>query len=284
MKVSKKIQRLIIIIFSLFIITVYIYPIIFVNGDLYGRMIEVKSVNKINRELPTVRLVLHKILVEENTIEASLIVYGNKRLFNNEFHVDIHDAYGTNPYGVYNSVSNRDSILFSSDGTVQRAYKSKRFTIPIVNSVYGFPSDEILIRPIVYYMINGYANDFNFEVQKFISGRNLRIIKEENNVCIELVRTNIEVLFVYLSSIIFFIVSIYVGIGVASKKESMRKSEGVIVVAGYLLSIAGFREIIGLSRITGVSALEMAVIGFPLLFLFFVILSLNGLKSSVKKK
>lgn len=249
------------------------------NGDLYGRMIKTKNANHLgmpkeyNSNYPTLRLTLHKILIEENAIEASLMVYGDKDLFEEEFHADLRDGFINNPFGLQNEISSKDSMMFFNIGVSSKAFQSERFFIPITHSVRGFPNDVILLRPIVSYYNDWITYDINFEVQKAISGRNLNIkIRDGNNVLLELSRTRIEKYFVLICSAIFILISILVGYGILTSKKGLSKLEELLTVAGYLIAIAGFRELIGLSRTTGISALEIIVIGVPLLLIFSAVM------------
>jgi hypothetical protein len=274
-----KLTVLIIIPLILVLIAIPYIDMVLTNGNLYGRMIETKHANhlgmpnKHSGKLPTLRLILHKILPEENGIEASLMVYGDKNLFNDKFHATLRTGYNNQPFAINYVVSSKDSMAFNEIGLSDRVFQSERFIIPIAHSVSGFPNDKILLRPIVNYYTDWATYDFNFEIQKAISGRNLSIeIEGGNNVTIELYRTRIEKVFVKICSGIFLLISVFVGFGIIVSKRGFSKLEELLMVAGYLLAIAGFRELIGLSRISGISALEIVVIGVPMILIFIALI------------
>ncbi len=274
-----KIISLIIIPLALTFIVIPYIDIVLTNGDLYGRMIETKHANHLgmpkehNRKFPTLRLILHKILPEENALEASLMVYGDQDLFTKEFRAILRTEYNNQPFAIHNEVSSKDSMTYNDIGLSEAAFKSNRFIIPITHSVSGFPNDKILLRPIVNYYSDWVTYDFNFEVQKAISGRNLSIeIDSGNHISIELSRTQLENVFVKICSGIFILISIIVGFGIISSKKGLSKLEELLMVAGYIIAIEGFRELIGLSRVSGISALEIIVIGVPLVFIFIALI------------
>ena len=72
---------------------------------------------------------------------------------------------------------------------------------------------------------------------------------------------------VYISSAIFLILTFIITYSLIRRKKRLNSVEELIMVAGYLLAIAGFREILGISRQFGTSSLEIIVILVPLIVL-----------------
>ena len=276
-----KVLATIIIPFLLILVVVPLIDMEISNESYFGRKTEIKKVNhpyppfEKNRDYPTVRLILHKLLIEENAIEASLIVYGNRDLLKTNFHVILRNDGSDRSLGIQYEISNKDSMQFNIDGIWTKSFKSDRFIIPTFHSISGFPYDKIMFIPMVSFhtgLPNGSVSEFNFEVQKSISGRVIEINSTKGAYSwIELERTRVEKIFVIVSSLIFLLISSLIGYGLITAKMGISNLEELFMVAGYLIATVGFRELIGLSRISGISALEIVVIGFPLLLIFIAI-------------
>lgn len=248
------------------------------NSDLYGRLIETKTLiqtsNSENQDNPKLTLILHKYLSDENAVEASLIVsvprhfmlekYGDKYKLVSH----VHDGYSYDPSGLLNKIEITDSIKRDSYGYTYYAVESERFHFPISPSLNGFPFDDVNIRPMVDLYINGQFQDFDFDVQKRIPGRLLIQEKKDKDLIVELTRTPTEKYLVIISSVIFLLVTTLLTYGLVKAPLGLSKIEELIAVAGYLIAIAGFRELIGLSRNYGTGTLEIIVILLPLICIF----------------
>jgi hypothetical protein len=250
------------------------------NSDLYGRLIETQAFHLVNSEkeqtknLPTVTLILHKYLGEENSIEASLAInYDRHDVFENfktdtlELMLRLIDGYSYTPTGLDYAFTFKDSSKLNTFGNLYSGFETDRFTIPIAPSLNGFPYDDIQIRPMVDLFVNGFYSKLNFAIQKRIPGRILSSSNKDKEI-IQLTRTPTEKYLVMISSIIFLLLTGILTFGLVSSQKGLNTIEELVAVAGYILATAGFKEILGINRGNGTSALEILVILIPLLSVF----------------
>ncbi|WKW45475.1 hypothetical protein P3875_06700 [Myroides sp. JBRI-B21084] len=247
------------------------------NSDLYGRLIETQSFKLVNSgkeqtsNLPTITLILHKYVGEENSIESSLAInYNRSEVFENfkadtlQFMVRLIDGYSYSPTGLNFTFNFADSLRRNTYGYFYSGFETDRFLIPIAPSLNGFPYDDIQIRPLVDLYVNGQYCELNFQVQKRIPGRILSFSQKDKEIII-LTRTSTEKYLVMISSVIFLLLTVLLTYGLVTSKKGLNTVEELVAVAGYILATAGFKEILGINRNNGTSALEILVILIPLL-------------------
>jgi hypothetical protein len=246
------------------------------NSDLYGRLTETEpyqifnSTKRQNDSLPSVIFILHKYLDDENAVEVSLIVsYERHNIFSN-FHSDhleilirVIDGYNYSPSGFNGTFTFSDSVNRKSYGYFYSGYESERFILPISPSLYGFPFDNIKVRPLIDLYVNENNSAFNFSVQKRLPGRVFNFDQKEKEV-IDLTRTSTEKCLVVISSLLFLLLTSILTYSLFKHKTGLNTVEELIAVAGYILATAGFREIVGVTRSYGTSTLEILVILIPL--------------------
>jgi hypothetical protein len=277
-------RRLKYIFFPVFILTIVILGVAIsvnvLNSDLYGRLTETAPFRLINSEteqsknLPTVTLILHKYVGEENAIEASIAInYDRQNVFENfktdnlEFMIRLIDGYAYTPIGLDGTFNFTDNLKRNTYGNFYSGFESDRFLIPIAPSLNGFPFDDIQIRPLIDLYVNGIYSKLNFSIQKRIPGRILSFSEKDKEI-VQLTRTSTEKYLVMISSIIFLLLTLILTYGLVTIKKGLNTIEELIAVAGYILATAGFKDIVGISRSNGTSALEIAVILIPLLSVF----------------
>ncbi|WP_055437643.1 hypothetical protein [Lacinutrix algicola] len=146
-------------------------------------------------------------------------------------------------------------------------FESNTFTIPVAPTINGFPFDDFQIRHNISLFINNKYSEFNLKVQKRIPGR-LLTFEKGNKRNIILTRSTTEKATIVISSIIFLFLTSLLLYGFIKTPNGFNTVEELISIAGYLIAIAGFREIIGVSRINGTGTLEIIVILIPLILLF----------------
>jgi hypothetical protein len=248
-----------------------------VNSDLYGRMTETIVAPGIgdrsgSREIPTVRLILHRFLPDENAIEASIMIEvsdplsGLVRDGKATLRADVHDGSSLQPFGIRNDVLLNADTARIEPGVAVGAVESTRFSLPAMSSVWGFPFDDLTVRPITYVRRDDYyTGQYRLEIQKAMAGR-LMQVSHGNIPEIRLTRSPIEKIIVLTGSVIFLCLS---GILIYRifRAQALTTLEELFAVAGYIVAAAGFRDLLGLSRAAGASALEIVVIGVPLFFL-----------------
>lgn len=260
------------LIFFLMIVSVNV-----LNSDLYGRLIETQPFHLNNSEkeqtksLPNITLILHRYVGEENSIEASLAINYNKQIIFDHFITDdlqlmirLHDGYGYIPTGLNYSFYFTDSIKRNTFGYIYSGFETNRFLIPIAPSLNGFPYDDIQIRPMIDLYVNGEYSKLNFAIQKRIPGRILSFNNKDKEIIL-LTRTSTEKYLVIISSIIFLLLTVLLTYGLITSQKGLNTVEELVTVAGYILATAGFKEILGINRHNGTSALEIFVILIPLI-------------------
>lgn len=259
-----------------------------VNGDLYGRLIQtIPNANWAAEGKPNVTLILHKLKLEESTVEASLAVnYDLSSMLKEQesdlvdFTVGFSDGYGYSPTGLIFLDNFLDSANRESFGHIYPGFESEKFNIPVAPSVNGFPFDAIIVDPRIYLKVNGNYTSFNTIIQDRIPGRTLDVSPEGRGF-VRLVRTGTEQIIVVFCSFFVLFITCFLGIELFKSTNGLNPMEGFISVFGTLLSIIGFREILGVSRVNGGGTLEVLVILIPLIIVFsgFVISILRGLKN-----
>ena len=250
------------------------------NADLYGRLIEthvakgVGNPNDSPREIPIVRLVIHKFLSDENAVEVSLIVNVDggalaDRIRAGEVRLTAaaHDASSYQFFALRSRVTLDSVTADVQPGVFPVATQSLRFFLPALPSVWGFPFDDLTVRPIIDVFVNGsYTNNFRLEIQKALRGRLMKL-SDDNIVTIRLTRTPTEKTLVIVGSAVFLFLSGILAFSLFAARPGLTTLGELLAVGGYLLAAAGFRELLGVSRAAGTSALEVATIGLPLLLL-----------------
>ena len=271
--------------FSALIIVLYaagLFTFAFVvNSDFYGRLIETQTALGIGtsgreeHDVPTVRLVLHRLPEGENSIEASVIIFTYDeptdlvKSGQREYRAEVRDATSYQPFGISSRVALNKESAEAHAGQNAIAAQSERFILPVLASVSGFPFDDLWIRPDVTLYENGFATDeFKLEVQKALPGRLMRL-SSQNIVDIYLTRSPTEKALVIATSVVFLFLSAVLAFSLFSASSGLKTTDELLGIGGYLVAAAGFREVLGISRAVGTSALEIGVIGVPVLVLSF---------------
>jgi hypothetical protein len=247
------------------------------NNELYGRISETEHVptfKDANPGMPTIRVVLHHILPEENGVESSIIVVvadddklaAPIREGKCVLTAEIHDGTTLAPVAL-----GRETVFgptaFKS-GWSAAAVESEVFTLPADSSVGTYPFDDIRLRPMLWLRCHeGGLEFFNLEVQKAFAGRELRVSGKEGIAEITLSRTAVEKAYILTTACIVFVLSMAVAVALLVASSGLTIIQELIAVASYILAAAGARELLGLSRLQGTSVLEIFVVGVPLLLL-----------------
>jgi hypothetical protein len=252
--------------------------IVVLNGDLYGRLTEKQTVKTPADPLdpgepaPTLRVILHKILADENGVEASLVLVidGNDdlsvrvRAGKDHLTASIRDGYAVDPVALAQYLT-LDSTA-ANPRFSEVAVRSQRFVLPSFPSLYGFPFDDVRVRPLLEVrQADGSSIRFRTEIEKAVPGRILYTGMTGGIAEARLTRSFTEKTIVLLGAIVFLSISTIVIVGLFGTRLS--KLEEIIAVAGYLLAATGVRDLLGFSRASGASALEVIVVGLPLVLL-----------------
>ncbi|HEX2835239.1 MAG TPA: hypothetical protein VHW00_19655 [Thermoanaerobaculia bacterium] len=249
--------------------------VIVVNSDVRGRLIETIPVGAKTEEPIIVRVVLHRLLADENAVEVSVVLLVRDDLVyavkegRTKLTVIARDRSSYSPWGVAHAVTLDHTAAGLRAGVGEIGVESERFTLPALPSVSGFPFDDVQVNPdVMVFRDDVWTDDVRLEIQKSIPGR-LMEISGDRNFDVRLSRTPTEQFVVIGASIVFLFLSAVLGYAMFRAPHGLRTVDELLGVGGYVIAAAGFREILGLSRVSGMTALEVAVIGIPLLVLTF---------------
>jgi|GEM_PF-1856094 len=230
---------------------------------------------KAGRESPTVLLFLHRIPPDQNVVEASvMLIVSDLRSINDiragKLHlaVEIRDGLEFKPY-LRNGVTlppeapESNKYSFFADKNVMAA-ESTRFFIPFQATAWSYPLDKIWVKPII--TINrqetGSHPVFSLHVQKALPGRVLTIDNERGNPTITLSRPWIQAALVFFASVVFLFLAR--SIAFELRVDAPRGLTEILAIAGFLVATAGFRDILGFSRLPTTCWLEIFVIILPM--------------------
>lgn len=267
---------------TLSVISVLIIGILFssvgvLNSDFFGRYTEKEyfqaegPYKSPKDSLANVTFIVHRILTDENAIEASIQLDWNRdQVLQSisdqkvEIQFDVSDGFIFDVFGSSKTLILSDTTKDVILNKYHKGFQSDRFIVPFAPSLSGFPLDDIEVMPVVNFMINGRSFLYNFYVQKRVNGRVLKHDSKNTNMIV-LTRTWAEKCIVFLSSFLFLGITVLLAYSILTHKTGLTTLEEVVTVAGYILATAGFREIVGFSRNSGTSALEIYIILLPLL-------------------
>lgn len=255
---------------------VMILGVAVLNADLYERLTETENLgqpfaSKVSQDnLPALRLVIHRLLPDENAVEASLIatVTGSyldslKKMEKTKLTCTIHDASTFQPFALSTAVVIEPKL--GQPRLSEISIESERFRLPALPSVNGFPFDDVHVEAIMdVFDTDGYELPHTIEVQKALPGRILQASLQSGRVSIVLARSWIAKALVLASSVIFIVVCLLVAGHLFSSKTSLRGIEEILAIAGFLVAVGGFRSVLNFPATAGTTALELAVIGLPL--------------------
>lgn len=246
------------------------------NAEYHGRSAQFIDVS--NGETDggaTATLVLHRIVTDENAIEASVLVR-----IPSEF-AEKHKDENAPCFQVYvGDRSNPDEQVFRSEifpiyckklpfATVFLEDQTPRFMIPATQSVSLFPFDELIVVPDIKVAEQGTYFDFlatYYRIGKALPGKIVTFTGDKMNWEIHLSRSTNEKIIVQLAATLFVILSLFVSWQLAQPRKEVG-TQDMVAVAGFIIAAAGFRDMLGVTRTIGTSFFELAVFGLPLIIL-----------------
>ena len=246
------------------------------NDDLYARLTQTTSVpsdlEPPTSTGPTARVVIHRILPDENAVELSVVLSIDSddplaiaiKRKQAALVAEVHDGQAVEHFALVHRsrLDDRNAVA----GMAALAAPSDRFLLPALPSLSGYPFDDLLIRPmIIVKEETGSWIRFHTEVEKTVPGRLLKAKEVGGAPEITLTRSTTEKVFVTSGAALFILISLVVAIVLF--KTPLTGIGDLVAVAGYLLATAGVRDLLGISRAAGIGSLEVLVVGLPLLFL-----------------
>lgn len=254
-----------------------ILGITLLNADLYGRLSESHIFDAQDTEQARLILAIHRLVPDENaaevTIQLSVPSQPQADLVGSDREW-LEGGVNANAYSGSSEVSKSIRIDSMNRGNAPNLTAvSERFNVPTFPSLYGFPFDDVRIDVSTYIRkSNGVTPPYAFEIQKRLPGRRLSGKGNLTVASITLSRPSTERMMVLVSSIVF--VSLVAMLAFyLFRRQSGSPLEEMLGVTSFLIGAAGFREIVGVTRSSGVSVLEIVVFGVPLLLLAYAIMA-----------
>jgi hypothetical protein len=252
----------------------FIFIAAILNADLYGRMDENTQVFLGRDSTLDALVVIHRLISDENAAEVSVML--SARMYSPvgdsissgklRLKVAVYDGSSSLPFTPLAIATLDSSARIASNFTITTS--SQRFIAPVIPSVNGFPFDEISIEPlIVVNASDGQDRLPSIHVLKTVPGRLLRTQKQNTEPIISLVRSQTEIALVLTTSVAFLVISLIVTRHIVAHAKRLTGLEELLTVAGFLIATAGFRDLVGVSRASGTSALEIFVFGGPVALL-----------------
>lgn len=264
-----------------FALVLWTYAVV-VDSDVYGRLSETKRLQPAVSQRqpsvePTVRLVIHRLLADENAVEVSIMFIADGAVASDPWwrgksglQVALYDCSSVEPDLLAHLLPVTVEPLFPGHGG--SVTQSERFTLPALPSLSGYPFDDVR----VYFTTrlrgsDGWGFPHSVEVTKTVPGRLLIVNTDPLNAQATLKRSGVEQTLVLILGGVFFLLSGALAAALHASAETMRGWQEILAFAGYVVGAGGFRDLLGLSRSSGVSAFEVVVFGLPLALLVVVV-------------
>ena len=264
------------------ILVILVVPIL--DADFYGRLTDTKSFNAFssnieNRVLPRIRFIIHKILPDENGVEASLELYVAGQVTNepgwqdvSQLTAEIRDKSSTQSFFVTKKLTIN---LSRRSGERDISEQSERFIFPYLPSIEGYPLDNAEILPFINLVDDkGFRRDCKIEVQKSFPGWQLLVSKDSHYPKITLIRPLNDRILAIVGGMVFFFLATVMAVGFCYLYTSFQQWEVFLSFVSYIFATVSFRELLGINRTIGTSAYEMIVFFVPIIMLTSVLLIL----------
>jgi len=241
----------------------------FLQFDLYGRRTETKLWRTaIEGISPSILVVLHRILPDQNAVEASVILNVSDAATMNAIRTGAISLVATVTDGSRISPSLQETITLDRDMVTRNGQfiaKSEHFLLPTEPSLLPYPFDDVSVNPTVTLirLQDGTSPKFGLHVQKALPSR---ILDTEESSSITLRRPGIQKTFVVIVALIFWFLALIITYELFNAPQGLTSFQELLAVAGFLVTAMGFRDVLGFSRLPATGASEVIAIGFPIVF------------------
>jgi hypothetical protein len=248
------------------------------NQDFHTRspqVITLRAEEGAERSDLKVRVVVHRLLVEENAVEVSLVVearYGSlpKEVKDETPCLTLVYADGFEPDTVSKTLDitcRRFEVPGKSIGEVMSA-ETPRFMLSAAPSVGAYPFDDWEFIPVVSLLARAnWPAAAVYSVERRVPGKELRVTGDASNWQIHLRRPFAERALVLAVGIAFLALTLLIASKLFARDGSSSGTQDLLALAGFVVAIASLRDMLGVSRATGVSTWEIVVIGIPMIAL-----------------
>ncbi|SAK52645.1 hypothetical protein AWB76_01740 [Caballeronia temeraria] len=241
------------------------------NADFHNRSPQSITLRTEREHHVKVKIIVHKLLVEENAVEVSLLVQGDYAKLPKALQ-DRDPCYVL----VYQDASDQDAPPKTFNVACKTAHipgmaddrfsaETPPFKLTAYPSVEAYPFDDWEFFPMMTLITQ--APVFSgavFSIERMIPGKELSVSGDAYNWHIHLQRPAAEKVLVLTVGIAFLLLSLLISWRLFSGHIVLSGIQELLTLAGFVVAIAGLRDMLGVSRVAGVSLWEMAVIGVPM--------------------
>ena len=249
---------------SVFLLLVMIIGLL--EFDFYGRYTERKLLKKGDKTSPSILIVLHRLVPDENGVDASMILLVSDAATMKAIKTGATGLAATVTDGSHSDPALRERITLDREVVTRSGefvVESKHFLLPTEPSLGLYPYDVVSARPTVTLvrLEDGAPLGFSLHAQKALPSRVLDI----EGASIMLRRPRIQKYFILIMGVIFWCLAAVVAYELFSASGGLTSFQETLAVAGFLVTIVGFRDLLGFSRLPATGASEVLVIGVPIL-------------------
>ncbi len=265
------------LVFALLILAFWLMAAIIatvLNADFHDRSpqsITLRAEKDADKSGVNVKLVVHRLLVEENAVEVSLVVQANyeklpKSVKDENPCLTLLYQDGMDS----NSASNKFDIACKKiqvPGVADDRISAETplFKLTAWPSVDAYPFDDWEFFPVVELLGHAYVTPpAIYSAVRMIPGKELTVFGNSYNWRIHLERPFAEKALVLTVGGAFLLLSLLIAWRLFSVDPALSGVQELLTLAGFVVAIAGLRDLLGVSRVAGVSIWEVVVIGFPM--------------------
>lgn len=242
--------------------------------DFYSRISQELTL-KFEKNSPfKATFVVHKIMTEENLIEASVIVSSRYQDLpqslsekNDCLTLVVLDRSLTSKAIRSFSIDCKQPIIRGFGSQNDLEFETPRFFVASFPSVVGYPFDDVTTLPWFELFSQEGLVTATYSVSKTMPGKTLQLTKDRYNFEIKIVRPILEKAIVVISSLTFIILTAIVTFKLFSNNVNLSGLQELLAVAGYIVAAASFRDLVGVTHTSGTSALEILIFGAPMVAL-----------------
>jgi hypothetical protein len=261
--------------------------VFFGNSEYFERGYQSIVVSGPRTEAIVARLIVHKISTDENSVEVSVLLEATGEIAERL-------PRGRQPCLILSVDDRSHERLFQprqfifdcerapGEGFIAR--QTPRFDLPAWQSVTMYPFDDVETLPLLYLATaGGEVPPTRYIVAKTMPGRVLSQQGTELNWEIHLARSANQQIAIMSAAIMFIAIALFAAWQITRAKTPMSGLDNVLAVAGFVVAASGFRTLLGVDRLPGTSAFEIAVFTLPLILLALSILA-AGLRSALASR
>lgn len=218
-----------------------------------------------------VKIVVHRLLVEENAVEVSLIVQGQYDMLPKAMKDQapcLTLLYGDgsdsdSPWKTFDIDCKKIQVPGVADDRISS--ETPQFKLTAFPSVDAYPFDDWEFFPVMTLISRANIGaPAVYSVLRMIPGKELKISGNSTDWQIYLQRPLAEKALVLTVGGAFLVLSLLITWRLFSGEIAMSGIQELLTLAGFVVAIASLRDMLGVSRVTGVSIWEVVVIGIPM--------------------